>query len=118
MNNIIPSTTGKTVQEIHDDDIAENAYNQSKVRDLVIKHCIESGFITQTDVTTKTRKYVALKETIETTHHAFRLVDNFDDTNITTNNINACIEYKEKLVQRIIRVISDRLLVSLPDLRQ
>ncbi|HCE3015819.1 TPA: hypothetical protein NG262_004289 [Vibrio parahaemolyticus] len=118
MNNIIPPTTGKTVQEIHDNDIAKDDYNQSTVQDLVLEHCIEKGFITSTDVTIKTRKFLALKNAIETAHHAFRLVDNFDDTNITTNNVNACIEYKKKLVKRIIKVISDRLLVSLPDLRQ
>ncbi|HCE4590724.1 TPA: hypothetical protein NGS02_000224 [Vibrio parahaemolyticus] len=118
MNNTTPPRTSKSVQEIHDDDIAKDDYTQSTVQDLVIEHCIESGFITPTDVTVKTRKYLILKEAIETAHHAFRLVDNFDDTNITTENIAACIEYKDKLKELIIRVISDRLLVSLPDLRR
>ncbi|MDE1239810.1 hypothetical protein [Vibrio aestuarianus] len=118
MNNTIPPRASKSVQEIHDDDIAKDDYNQSTVQDLVIEHCIEKGFIKSTDATTKTKKFLVLKEAIETAHHAFRLVDNFDDTNITTENIAACIEYKEKLKQRIIRVISDRLLVSLPDLRR
>ncbi|EGQ9293146.1 hypothetical protein ACHELH_004016 [Vibrio vulnificus] len=118
MNNIIPPTTGKSVKEIHDDDIAADDYNQSTVQDLVIKHCIEKGFITSTDATTKTKKFLVLKEAIETAHHAFRLVDNFDDTNITTDNVDACIDYKNKLVQRIIKVISDRLLINLPDLRR
>ncbi|EGQ9919316.1 TPA: hypothetical protein JG855_004196 [Vibrio parahaemolyticus] len=118
MNNTIPSTTGKSVKEIHDDDIAADDYNQSTVQDLVIKHCIEKGFITSTDATTKTKKFLALKEAIDTALHAFQLVDNFDDTNITTDNLAACIEYKEKLKQRIIKVISDRLLINLPDLRR
>ncbi|MFV8412459.1 hypothetical protein, partial [Vibrio owensii] len=97
---------------------AKDEYHKIKVEDLVIEHCIESGFITPTDVTIKTRKYLALKEAIETAHHAFKLIDNFDDTNITTDNIAACFEYKDKLKKRIIKVISDRLLVSLPDLRR
>ncbi len=118
MNNIIPSRTGKSVQEEHDDIAEAYHYNQSIVQDLVIEHCIEKGFITSTDATTKTKKFLVLKEAIETAHHAFRLVDNFDDTNITTDNVAACIEYKEKLKQRIIKVISDRLLINLPDLRR
>ncbi|MBP2698723.1 MULTISPECIES: hypothetical protein [Photobacterium] len=118
MNNIISSRTGKSVQEEHDDIAEAYHYNQSIVQNLVIEHCIEKGFITSTDVTTKTKKFLVLKEAIETAHHAFKLIDNFDDTNITTKNIAACFEYKDKLKERIIRVISDRLLVSLPDLRR
>lgn len=38
MNNIIPPTTGKTVQEILDDDIAKDDYNQSTVQDLTLLH--------------------------------------------------------------------------------
>ncbi|WP_318440731.1 hypothetical protein [Photobacterium leiognathi] len=118
MNNIISSRTGKSVQEEHDDIAEAYHYNQSIVQNLVIEHCIEKGFITSTDVTTKTKKFLVLKEAIETAHHAFRLVDNFDDAKITTDNIAACNEYKKKLVQRIIKVISDRLLITLPDLRR
>lgn len=99
------------------DETAKNKYHNLRVEDLAIEHCIEKGFITSTDVTIKTRKYLVLKEAIETALHAFKLIDNFDDTNITTDNVDACIEYKNKLVPRIIKVISDRLLISLPDLR-
>lgn len=118
MEEIPPSKEEKPVSYEVLENITKDEYHKLNVEDLVIEHCIEKGFITSTDVTIKTRKFLALKNAIETAHHAFRLVDNFDDTNITTNNVNACIEYKKKLVQRIIKVISDRLLVSLPDLRQ
>ncbi|ELA6601882.1 MULTISPECIES: hypothetical protein [Vibrio harveyi group] len=117
MNNIISSRTNKSVQETHDD-IAKEYYYQSTVQDLVIDHCIETGFITSTDVTTKTSKFAVLNETIETILNAFKLVDDFDDSNVTTDNFDAYIEYKKKLKLRIIKVISDRLLISLPDLRR
>ncbi|HDY7511823.1 hypothetical protein [Vibrio vulnificus] len=100
------------------DNEAKDKYHKIKVEDFVLEHCIEKGFITSTDISIKTRKYLALKEAIKTALHAFQLVDDFDDTNITTDNVDARIEYKKKLVPRIIRVISDRLLISLPDLRQ
>lgn len=100
------------------DNAAEDKYHKIKVADLVLEHCIKKGLITSTDISIKTGKYLALKEAIETALHAFQLVDDFDDTNITIDNVDAHIEYKKKLVQRIIRVISDRLLISLPDLRQ
>ncbi|HHG3400250.1 hypothetical protein ACSTK6_12395 [Vibrio parahaemolyticus] len=118
MNNIIPPTTGKTVQEILDDDIAKDDYNQSTVQDLVIEHCIKKGFITSTDVTTKAKKFLVLKEAIETTLNAFKLVDDFDDTNITVDNLDACIEYKKNLKRRVIKVISDKLLTDLPNFRR
>lgn len=118
MNNTVQSARGKTVQEIHDDDIAEDDYNQLTVQDLVIERCIVKGVITSNDVTNKTKNFLALNEVIETAHYAFRLVDNFDDAKITTDNIAACNEYKKKLVQRIIEVISNKLLVSLPELRR
>ena len=100
------------------DEAAKDKLHKFKVEDLVIEHCLEKGFITSTDISIKTRKYLALKEAIKTALHAFQLVDDFDDTNITTDNVDARIEYKKKLVPRIIRVISDRLLISLPDLRK
>ncbi|TOB86668.1 hypothetical protein CGJ95_21680 [Vibrio parahaemolyticus] len=117
MNNIISSRTNKSVQETHDD-IAKEYYYQSTVQDLVIDHCIETGFITSTDVTTKTRKFLVLKEAIETTLNAFKLVDDFDDTNITIDNLDACIEYKKKLKRRVLKVISDKLLAGLPNFRR
>ncbi|EGQ7830417.1 hypothetical protein QUO07_004388 [Vibrio parahaemolyticus] len=99
------------------DNEAKEKYHNLRVEDLVIDHCIETGFIKLTDVTTKTRKFLVLKETIETTLNAFKLVDDFDDTNITIDNLDACIDYKKKLKQRVLKVVSDKLLASLPNFR-
>ncbi|MEZ9435062.1 hypothetical protein AB4224_17145 [Vibrio lentus] len=100
------------------DNEAKEKYHNMRVEDLVIEHCIETGFITSTDVTNKTRKFLVLKEAIETTLNAFKLVDDFDDTNITIDNLDACTEYKKKLKRRVIKVISDKLLAGLPNFRR
>ncbi|WGK80549.1 hypothetical protein PYE51_07660 [Vibrio aestuarianus] len=107
----------KPFTEQHDYEVLLDSYHQLKVDELVINHCIDKGFITQLDIATNARKYVLLKGVIATTLHSFKLVDTFDDKNITKHNIDAYFEHKRELAKRVTKVVSERLLAGLSDFR-
>lgn len=116
MNNAVPKEE-KPFTEQYDYEVLLDDYHQLKVEDMVISHCLDKGFITHFDISTNARKYILLREVITTSIHSFRLLDAFDDRNITKYNINAYFERKRKLAKRVIKVVSERLLAGLSDFR-
>ncbi|WP_318451728.1 hypothetical protein [Photobacterium leiognathi] len=105
---------GMTAIEEYDFLVVLEAYKKINVEDLVVEICVEKGFISKRDITLSKAKYIILWQYIVKIHSALKLIDDFNDKDITKDNIEKHFENKLLLADRIVKIISERVIVNLP----